>query len=242
MVCIPSGATDVERSAVEEATLRSGAARSFLIEEPLAGAIGAKLPVTDPVGSAVVDIGGGTSEMAVTALGGIVVSKSIPVGGYDLDEAIVRLVQTEQQLLIGQEQAEALKIEIGTVFPASDSPAAADVAGRDRTSGLLRRATVTAKEIQRALHRPLERIVDAVKLLLEETPPDLSSDIAARGLMLIGGGALLRGLDQLLREQTGLAVTVAEEPLTTVARGAGLALDQSGRFAISDAKGRRSNR
>jgi rod shape-determining protein MreB len=226
MVCIPSGVTQVERSAVEEASINAGAARAYLIEEPLAAAIGAELPVAQSVGSMVVDVGGGTSEMAVTALGGMVVSHSVRVGGYDLDEAIIKLLQDEQRLLIGQEQAEALKIEIGAALPGTDVPETGQVAGRDLRSGLLRRSEVEASAVQRALQRPLGLIIDAVKLVLERTPPELSADIADSGLMFVGGGALLPGFDQLLRRETGLPVTVADDPLTTVARGAGQALEE----------------
>jgi rod shape-determining protein MreB and related proteins len=226
MVCVPSGVTPVERSAVEEATLAAGAARAFLIDEPLAAAIGAGLPVAESVGSLVVDIGGGTSEMAVTALGGLVVAHSIRVGGYELDDAIVHFVQGHHKLLIGQEQAEALKLEIGSAIPGVDVPAAATVAGRDLVTGLLRRTTVDAEEVRAALEQPLAQIVDAVKVLLERTPPELSSDVAARGMTLVGGGALLPGIDVLLQHETGLAVTVADDPLTTVARGSGQALEE----------------
>jgi rod shape-determining protein MreB len=225
IVCVPSGVTQVERTAVEEATLAAGAAHAYLIEEPLAAAIGADLPVGETVGSLVVDVGGGTSEMAVTALGGMVVSHSIRVGGYDLDDAIVRLLQDDERLLIGQEQAEAVKIEIGSALEGADGIDTAEVAGRDLVTGLLRRATVGRTQVRRALQRPLAQIVDAVKLLLEQTPPELSADIADSGIMLVGGGALLPGFDQLLRQETRLAVTVADEPLTTVARGAGRALE-----------------
>ncbi|MGZ4290513.1 MAG: rod shape-determining protein MreB [Gaiellaceae bacterium] len=225
MVCVPSGVTQVERSAVEEATLAAGAARAYLIEEPLAAAIGAELPVADSVGSLIVDVGGGTSEMAVTALGGMVVSHSVRVGGYDLDDAIVKLLQDSHRLLIGQEQAEALKLEIGVAVRGIDDSAVAQVAGRDLTTGLLRRATVDADAVRVALHHPLNQIVEGVESVLERTPPELSADIADRGLMLVGGGALLRGFDQLLRSRTGLAVTTTNEPLLTVARGAGLALE-----------------
>jgi rod shape-determining protein MreB and related proteins len=226
MVCVPSGVTQVERTAVEEAAIGAGAAHAYLIEEPLAAAIGADLPVGESVGSLVVDVGGGTSEMAVTALGGMVVSHSIRVGGYDLDEAIIKLLQDEQRLLIGQEQAEAVKLEIGAALAGTDAPASTEVAGRDLVTGLLRRTSVESGPVRHALQRPLQQIIEAVKLVLERTPPELSSDIADRGLMLVGGGALLRGFDRLLRGTTGLAVTVSEEPLTTVARGAGRALEE----------------
>jgi rod shape-determining protein MreB len=226
MVCVPSGVTQVERSAVADATRAAGASRAFLIEEPLAAAIGAELPVAESVGSLVVDVGGGTSEMAVTALGGMVVSHSVRVGGYDLDEAIVKLLQDSQRLLIGQEQAEAVKLEIGAAVNGIGGPQGADVAGRDLATGLLRRTTIGADAVCAALQRPLAQIIEGVELVLERTPPELSSDIASRGLMLVGGGALLRGFDQLLRKRTGLAVSITDDPLTTVARGAGIALEE----------------
>jgi rod shape-determining protein MreB and related proteins len=225
LICVPSGVTQVERSAVEEAALAAGAARAFLIEEPLAAAIGAGLPVGEARGSLVVDVGGGTSEMCVTALGGLVVSHSLRVGGYDLDDAIVRLLQADEGLLIGQEQAEQAKIDIGSALPPDDE-ASAEVAGRDLTTGLLRRATVSGDQIHRALVRPLARIIAEVKAMLEETPPELSADLGNSGLMLVGGGALLRRLDDLLHQETGLPVTIDGDPLTTVARGAGQALDE----------------
>jgi rod shape-determining protein MreB len=223
MVCVPSGTTQVERSAVEDATRAAGASRAHLIEEPLAAAIGAELPVAESIGSLVVDVGGGTSEMAVTALGGMVVSHSVRVGGYDLDDAIIKLLQDEQRLLIGQEQAETVKLEIGTAVN-RDPITVAAVAGRDLGTGLLRRTNVSSDAVCSALQRPLRQILDGVELVLERTPPELSSDIASRGLTLVGGGALLRNFDQLLQTRTGLTVTIAPEPLTTVARGAGLAL------------------
>ncbi len=206
--------------------MAAGARRAHLIEEPLAAAIGAGLPVGDPVGSLVVDVGGGTSEMAVTALGAMVVSHSLPVGGYELDEAIVRSLQEEQKLLIGQEQAERLKLAIGSAREGAGVTPTGEVAGRDLLTGMLRRATVDAGQVRSALERPLAQIVQGVRDLLEQTPAELTSDIAAGGLMLVGGGALLPGFDQLLREETRLAVTLDRDPLTTVARGAGSALDE----------------
>jgi rod shape-determining protein MreB len=225
IVCVPSGITGVERSAVEEATVAAGARRVHLIDEPLAGAIGAGLPVAEPVGSLVVDVGGGTSEMAVTALGGMVAVQSIPVGGYELDDAIVRSIQQRDKLLIGQEQAEALKIEIGSAVAGAERRPTGEVAGRDLVAGLLRRVAVDAGQVREALARPLAQIVAAVKDLLERTPAELSADIADRGLTLVGGGALLPGFDELLGRETGLTVTIADAPLTTVARGAGAALE-----------------
>jgi rod shape-determining protein MreB len=226
IVCVPSGITQVERNAVEEAARAAGAAQAHLIDEPLAGAIGAGLPVGEPIGSFVVDVGGGTSEMAVTALGGMVVSHSLRVGGYELDEAIVRAVQERERLLIGQEQAEALKLAIGGARRPASSGVTADVAGRDLVTGLLRRAPIDAVHVYEALVRPLSQIVEAVIDLLERTPEELAADISERGLMLVGGGALLPGFDRLLRTETGLAAIVCEDPLTAVARGAGTALEE----------------
>jgi rod shape-determining protein MreB len=225
MVCVPSGITPVERTAVAEATLAAGAAHASLIDEPLAAAIGAGLPVGESTGSLVVDIGGGTSEIAVTALGGLVVAHSLQVGGYELDDAIVRAVQEEEKLLIGQEQAERLKLAIGSAFPGYEQGASGEVAGRDLATGLLRRTTLDAARVRTAVERPLAQVVQGIKDLLERTPPELSADIAARGLMLVGGGALMPGLDVLIRQETGLGVTIDEDPLTTVARGAGSALE-----------------
>jgi rod shape-determining protein MreB and related proteins len=226
IVCVPTGITEVEKNAVVEATLGAGARRAHLIDEPLAGAIGAGLPVSEAIGSLLVDVGGGTSEMAVTALGTMVVSHSIRVGGYELDDAIVRFVQENENLLIGQEQAEALKLAAGSALAPHDAALEGEVAGRDLLTGLLRRTTISARQVHRALERPLRQIVDAVRELLERTPAELSADIGDRGLTVVGGGALLRRFDELLRLETNLPVTVAESPLTAVARGAGAALDE----------------
>jgi rod shape-determining protein MreB and related proteins len=226
MVCVPSGITPVERSAVEQATLAAGAAHASLIDEPLAAAIGADLPVGESVGSLILDIGGGTSEIAVTALGGLVVAHSIRVGGYELDDAIVRAIQRYEGLLIGQEQAEQLKIEIGSAISDGTESLSGEVAGRDVTTGLLRRVSFDADRVRSALLPPLSQIIAAIRDLLERTPPELSADIADRGLTLVGGGALIRGLDVLIERETGLGVTIDEDPLTTVARGAGKALEQ----------------
>ena len=239
MVCVPSGVTQVERSAVEEATVAAGASRAYLIEEPLAAAIGAGLPVADSVGSLVVDVGGGTSEMAVTALGGMVVSQSVRVGGYDLDEAIIKLVQDDHRILIGQEQAETVKLEIGTAVAGGDRRRVMKVAGRDLTAGLLRRATVDSDAVAAALQRPLAQIIDGVQLVLEQTPPELSADIADSGVTLVGGGALLSRFDELLRNRTGLPVTTSDDPLTTVARGAGAALEDIDRLSIGRSRKRK---
>ncbi len=224
IVCVPSGLTQVERDAVVEATLAAGAREAHLIEEAMAGAIGAGLPVEEAVASLVLDIGGGTSEMAVIALGGIVVASSLPVGGYDLDDAIVRFVQREHQLLVGHEQAERVKLEIGSALEGHAAAAEAEIAGRETTTGLLSRISVGVDEVRLALERPLSRIVSALKDLLEQTPAELAGDIADRGVTLVGGGTLLPGLGELVRDETGLPVSLDPEPLTTVARGAGAAL------------------
>jgi len=224
IVCVPSGLTQVERDAVVEATLSAGAREAHLIEEAMAGAIGAELPVEDAVASLVVDVGGGTSEMAVIALGGIVVSTSLPVGGYDLDDAIVRFVQDQHRLLVGHEQAERVKLEIGSALEGHAEVAEAEVAGRYMSTGMLARITLGEDEVRQALERPLSRIVAGLKELLEQTPAQLASDIADRGITLVGGGALLPGFAELIRRETGLPVGRDREPLTTVARGAGAAL------------------
>ena len=221
IVCVPSGITPVERNAVEEATRAAGVAHASLIDEPLAAAIGADLPVAESIGSLIVDIGGGTSEIAVTALGGLVVAHSIQVGGYELDDAIVRAVQQQEHLLIGQEQAEKLKLDLGSAVVGAERLSSSEVAGRDLQTGLLRRARFDAAQIRAALERPLAQIITGVKDLLERTPPELSADIANRGC-----GALMPGIDQLIRRETNLHVTIEDDPLTTVARGAGRALEE----------------
>jgi rod shape-determining protein MreB len=242
IVCVPSGLTQVERDAVVEATLAAGAREAHLIEEAMAGAIGAGLPVEDAVASLVLDIGGGTSEMAVIALGGIVVGRSLPVGGYDLDDAIVRFAQEQYRLLVGHEQAERVKLEVGSAVEGHATAAEAEVAGRHMSTGMLTRITVGQDEVRRALERPLTRIVSALKELLEQTPAQLASDIADRGVTLVGGGTLLPGLPELVRRETGLPVSRDAEPLTTVARGAGAALEELDavrRSAVGRRRGRR---
>src|ERR671931_707315 len=227
IVCVPSGITEVERRAVEEATLAAGARRAYLIEEPMAGAIGAGLPVSEPYGNLIVDIGGGTSEMAVIALGGMAVSESLRVGGYELDDAIVRHVQQLHKLLIGQQQAERVKLDVGSAWPMDDEiDRTTEVAGRDLTSGLLRRLALNAREIREAIARPVTQVVEALVNMLERTPPELAADLGARGVVLVGGGALLRGIDERIGRETHLAVSIAESPLTCVALGAGQSLDE----------------
>jgi rod shape-determining protein MreB len=225
VLCVPSGITDVERRAVDEATRVAGARTVYLIEEPMAAAIGAGLPVADAVASMVIDVGGGTTEVAVISLGGMVVWESIRVGGYEMDDAIVDHVKNMHKLLIGQETAEAAKIEIGSVSP-DDDDSETTVAGRDLITGLLRRVTVSGADVRRALEGPVGRIVAAVKDTLERTPPELAADLGVRGIVLAGGGSLLRGLDEKLRDEVGLPVQVAESPLTCVVEGAGRSLDE----------------
>jgi rod shape-determining protein MreB len=225
VLCVPSGITDVEERAVKEATITAGAREAGLIEEPMAGAIGAGLPVGEPSGNMVVDIGGGTTEVAVISLGGIVVSRSLRVGGYEMDDAIVRYVRDNHRLLIGQERAEEAKIKVGSVTSVADIEDT-EVGGRDLVTGGLRRTRLTAGEVREALQRPVSQILDTVKQTLEATPPELAADIANRGIVLVGGGCLLRGLDELIRVETHLPVYLAESPLTCVAIGAGQSLEE----------------
>ena len=225
VVGIPSGCTEVEKRAVIDATLQAGARDAFLIEEPMAAAIGAGLPVSEPIGSLVVDIGGGTTEVAVIALGGIVTSKSIRVAGDECDEAIIQYARRAYNLLIGERSAEEIKIAIGSAFPDREERAV-DVRGRDLVSGLPRTIRMTSSEIREAMAEPVQAIVDAVKQTLERTPPELSADIVDRGIILAGGGALLRGIDRLLAEETGMPVSLTEDPLAAVVMGTGRVLEE----------------
>lgn len=225
VVGIPSGCTEVEKRAVIDATIQAGARDAFLIEEPMAAAIGAGLPVSEPVGSMVVDIGGGTTEVAVIALGGIVTSKSIRVAGDECDEAIIQYSRRAYNLLIGERSAEEIKIAIGSAFPDREERAV-DVRGRDLVSGLPRTVRMTSSEIREAMAEPVQAIVDSVKQTLERTPPELSADIVDRGIILAGGGALLRGIDRLLAEETGMPVSLTEDPLAAVVMGTGRALEE----------------
>ena len=229
MLCVPSGLTPLERDAVEEAARAAGARAVYLIEEPLAAAIGADLPIVDPVASTVLDIGGGTTEIAVISLGSMVVWRSVRVGGYEMDDALVAHVKREHALEIGEGRAEQLKIEIGSAAQAAGKEA--DVTGRDLHSGGLRTATLTASEVHEALDTTVGQIIDAVRETLEETPPELSADIGERGIVLAGGGVLLHGFAQRLRAETGLPVELVDEPLTCVAVGAGRSLDELGAIA-----------
>jgi rod shape-determining protein MreB len=226
VLCVPSGITDVERRAVNEATRAAGARGVFLIEEPMAAAIGANLPVGEAVASMVIDIGGGTTEVAVISLGGMVVWESIRVGGYEMDEAIVDYVKNAHKLLIGQETAETAKIAAGSAWAVEGGLQDTQVAGRDLVTGLLRRVTLGADDIRRALEQPVARIVAAVKDTLERTPPELAADVGERGIVLAGGGSLLRGIGDRLRHEVGLPVQLADSPLTCVAEGAGRSLDE----------------
>jgi rod shape-determining protein MreB len=225
VLCVPSGITKVERAAVEEATLAAGARMVSLIEEPMAAAIGAGLPVAEPQGSMVVDIGGGTTEVAVLSLGGIVVWESIRIGGYEMDEALVRHVDAQDHLLIGSETAEAAKIACGSAWPLEEE-IETDVAGRDRLTGLLRRTTIDSTEIRLALDSTVETIAEAVVRTLEATPPELVADVSSRGIVLAGGGGLLRGIDRRIETQTGVPVKRADAPLECVALGAGATLEE----------------
>jgi rod shape-determining protein MreB and related proteins len=224
IIGIPSGITEVERRAVREAAENAGAREVYLIEQPMAAAIGAGLPVTEPSGNMIVDIGGGTSDVAVISLSGIVFSKSVRIGGDKLDEAIIQYVKRKYNLLIGERTAELIKIGIGTAYP-TDEQMTMEIKGRDLVAGVPRTLTVSSDEIRDALAEPINGIVEAVKLTLERTPPELAGDIADRGIVLAGGGALLKNLDTLLREETGLPVFLAEDPLSSVVIGAGKALE-----------------
>lgn len=224
MVCVPSGITAVEQRAVEDATRQAGAREAYTIEEPFAAAIGADLPVWEPTGSMVVDIGGGTTEVAVISLGGIVTSRSVRVAGDEMDEAIIQYIKRTYNLMIGERTAEQLKIDIGSAMK-SDRPQSMEIRGRDLVSGLPKTMQVTEDEITDALSDTVNSIVEAVKVTLEKCPPELSADIMDRGIVLTGGGALLRNLDKLLSRETGMPVLVAEHPLDCVAIGTGRALE-----------------
>jgi rod shape-determining protein MreB len=225
IICVPSGSTQVERRAIRESALGAGASQVYLIEEPMAAAIGAGLPVSEASGSMVVDIGGGTTEVGVMSLGGMVYKGSIRVGGDKFDEAIINYIRRNYGMLIGEQTSEAIKKTIGSAFPGSEVKDM-EIRGRNLSEGIPRSFTVTSNEILEALTDPLNQIVTAVKVALEQTPPELASDIADRGMMLTGGGALLRDLDRLLLEETGLPVHIAEDPLTCVVRGSGIALER----------------
>src|SRR5574340_317968 len=228
IICVPCGSTQVERRAIRESASGAGASRVYLIEEPMAAAIGADLPVGEPTGSMVVDIGGGTTEVGVIALGGLVYKGSVRVGGDKFDEAIINYIRRNYGMLIGETTAEQIKKEIGSAFPGSEVREK-EVKGRNLAEGIPRSFTISSNAILEALTDPLNSIVSAVKSALEHTPPELGADIAEKGMVLTGGGALLRDIDRLLMEETGLSVIIAEDPLTCVVRGAGIALENMDR-------------
>jgi rod shape-determining protein MreB len=224
VVCVPSGVTGVEKRAVEEATRNAGARDAYLIEEPMAAAIGAGLPVSEPTGNMVVDVGGGTTEVAVISLGGIVVSVSLRLGGDEMDEAIISHVKREYKLLIGNQTSEEIKLEVGSAFRLKEE-VQAEVRGRDMLTGLPKTVIISSEEVRHALEEPVSQIVDAIKTTLDKTPPELAADIMDRGIVLAGGGALLSGLDERLRHETQMPVQLAESPLTCVAVGSGRSLE-----------------
>jgi rod shape-determining protein MreB len=230
VICVPCGSTQVERRAIRESAYGAGARRVELIEEPMAAAIGADLPVEDATGSMVVDIGGGTTEVGVISLGGAVYSGSVRVGGDKFDEAIINYIRRNYGMLIGETTAEQIKKEIGSAFPGSEVREM-EVKGRNLAEGVPRSFTISSNEILEALTDPLNSIVSAVKTALEQTPPELGADIASKGMVLTGGGALLRDIDRLLMEETGLPVLIADDPLTCVVRGSGKALERMDKFS-----------
>ena len=224
---MPSGATAVERRAIQESAESAGARRVFLIEEPMAAAIGAGLPVTEPTGSMVVDVGGGTTEVAVLSLGGIVYSRSVRVGGDKMDEAIISYIRRNHNLLVGESSSERIKKEIGTAKPPEDGVGQSmEIKGRDLMNGVPKELVINQVQIAEALAEPVGAIIEAVKVALEHTAPELAADIVDKGIVLTGGGALLGHLDQVLREATGLPVSIADEPLSCVALGTGRALEE----------------
>lgn len=225
VVCVPSGITGVEQRAVKDAGYAAGARKVYIIEEPMAAAIGAGLPIHEPTGNMVVDIGGGTTEIAVISLGGIVTVQSIRVGGDELDQAIITWIKREYSLLLGERTAEEIKMAIGSAFPAVGEPDA-EIRGRDLVTGLPKTILVTAEEIRKAIDEPVSRIVEAIKSTLDSCPPELSGDIMDRGIVLTGGGALLHALDERLRHETGIAVHIGENPLDAVVMGTGRCIEE----------------
>ena len=228
MICVPAGITGVEKRAVEEAANQVGSKQTYLIEEPLAAAIGAGLPIAEPSGSMIIDIGGGTSEIAVLSLGGIVVSESLRLGGDRFDETLVRYVRDKYNLVIGEKTAEEIKIEIGSAYVEENEEY--EVRGRDLMSGLPRNFSITSEETREAFEEPIEEVIEAVRNVLEQTPPELSSDIMDRGIVMTGGGSLLKGFDKLLSKETEIPVFLADAPLTCVAEGTGHALEELDRL------------
>ena len=227
IICVPSGVTEVEKRAVLDAATHAGAREAYTIEEPMAAAFGAGLPVHEPTGNMVVDIGGGTTEVAVISLGGMVCSRSIRVGGDEMDESIIQYVKKKYKLMIGERTAEEIKMEIGSAFiDENEEEKIKDIRGRDLVTGLPKTVEITSKEIRDALKEPVTSIIDAVKYTLEQTPPELSADIMDRGIILTGGGALLKGLDKILIKETQMPVNLADEPLDCVVKGTGIVLEE----------------
>jgi rod shape-determining protein MreB len=225
MICVPTGITQVEKRAVKESAQSAGAREVYLIEEPMAAAIGANLPITEPTSNMIVDIGGGTTEIAVISLSGIVYARSVRIGGDKMDEAIMQHVKRKYNMLIGESTAEQIKIHIGSAYPMGDQEPVMDVKGRDLVTGIPQNRPITAEEVREAISEQVEGIVQGVRIALEQTPPELAADIVDRGIVLTGGGALLKGLDQLLQHETQLPITVVDDPLTAVVHGSGKALD-----------------
>ena len=225
VIAVPSGITEVEKRAVRESAAHAGAREVYLIEEPMAAAIGVGLPVQDPAGNMIIDIGGGTTEVALISLSGIVFSRSVRVAGDELDEAIVQYMKRAYNLMVGERTAEEIKIKIGSAYP-SEKETSVEVKGRDLVAGLPKTLMITSQEVREALLEPISTIVDSVRITLERCPPELSADLVDRGLVLAGGGALLRGFDKLLSEETGLPVHIAEDPLSAVAEGTGKCLNE----------------
>jgi rod shape-determining protein MreB len=225
VIAIPSGITEVERRAVKESAERAGAREVFLIEEPIAAAIGVGLPIQEPVGNMIIDIGGGTTEIAVISLAGIVFSKSIRIGGDEMNEAIVEYLKKTYNLMVGERTAEEIKIKIGSAYPLEEE-LSLEVKGRDLIAGLPKMVTVTSEEIRESLQEPLRAILEVTKMSLERTPPELAADLIDHGIVIAGGGSLLKGLDKLISEETGLPVHIAEDPVTAVANGTGKVLNE----------------
>jgi rod shape-determining protein MreB len=225
VIAIPSGITEVEKRAVKDSAERAGAREVFLIEEPIAAAIGVGLPIQEPLGNMIIDIGGGTTEIAVISLAGTVFSKSIRIGGDEMDEAIIEYLKKTYNLMVGERTAETVKIKIGSAYPLEEEMTL-EVKGRDLVAGLPKMVTVTSEEIREALQEPLRAILETVKISLERTPPELASDLIEHGIVMAGGGSLLRGLDKLISEETALPVHIADDPMTAVANGTGKVLDE----------------
>ncbi|MGB2630217.1 MAG: rod shape-determining protein [Candidatus Omnitrophota bacterium] len=225
VIAVPSGITEVEKRAVKDSAFHAGAREVFMLEEPVAASIGVGLPIQEPSGNMIIDIGGGTTEMAVISLAGVVFSKSIRIGGDEMDEAITNYLKRTYNLMIGERTAEEIKIRIGSGYPLEEEMTM-EVRGRDLVAGLPKRITVTSEEIREALSEPITQIIEAVRITLERTPPELSADLIEKGLIMAGGGALLRGLDKLIAEETGLPVHLADDPLTAVVLGTGKVLSE----------------